>query len=165
MNGTSEREGNGRGDAIVIRRAEERDVPAIAAIFAQDKLGGHGDTADPEALPSYLAAFRRIAASPNETLNVVERDGEVVATFQMLLTTTLSGRGSSSLIIQAVNTRPDCRGRGIGERMMRHCIAEGERLGASFLQLTSNAVRTDAHRFYERLGFSRSHLGFKLTLK
>jgi hypothetical protein len=29
------------------------------------------------------------------------------------------------------------------------------------VQLTSNKKRTDAHRFYERLGFSRSHEGFK----
>lgn len=33
------------------------------------------------------------------------------------------------------------------------------------VQLTSNAARKDAHRFYERLGFAQSHLGFKLKLK
>jgi hypothetical protein len=32
------------------------------------------------------------------------------------------------------------------------------------VQLTSNKVRTDAHRFYEKLGFTKSHEGFKLTL-
>lgn len=33
------------------------------------------------------------------------------------------------------------------------------------VQLTSNAACKDAHRFYERLGFAQSHLGFKLKLK
>ena len=37
--------------------------------------------------------------------------------------------------------------------------------GMRLVQLTSNAVRTDAHRFYERLGFSPSHIGFKMKLK
>jgi hypothetical protein len=32
------------------------------------------------------------------------------------------------------------------------------------VQLTSQKRRTDAHRFYERLGFARSHDGFKLML-
>ena len=37
-------------------------------------------------------------------------------------------------------------------------------LGASIVTLTSDASRTDAHRFYERLGFFRSHHGFRMIL-
>ena len=32
------------------------------------------------------------------------------------------------------------------------------------MQLTSNASREDAHRFYERLGYAPSHIGFKKPL-
>jgi hypothetical protein len=32
------------------------------------------------------------------------------------------------------------------------------------VQLTSDNSRADAHRFYERLGFVASHVGFKLAL-
>jgi GNAT superfamily N-acetyltransferase len=49
--------------------------------------------------------------------------------------------------------------------MMRHAIAEARERGAKKVRLTSNAVRNDAHRFYERLGFARSHFGFHLPLK
>ena len=38
-------------------------------------------------------------------------------------------------------------------------VAEARDRGAKKVRLTSNAVRTDAHRFYERLGFVRSHFG------
>lgn len=150
---------------IDIRQAVEEDVPAIAAILAGDTVGGHGDTADPVALPDYLKAFRRIAASTSERLYVAERGGEVVATFQTLVTTTLSGRGSSSMIIEAVHTRPDCRGQGIGAEMIRFCLANAEQSDMRLVQLTSNAARKDAHRFYERLGFTASHIGFKIKLK
>lgn len=34
-------------------------------------------------------------------------------------------------------------------------------VGARMVQLTSDASRTAAHAFYERLGFARSHIGFK----
>lgn len=150
---------------ITIREARRQDVTAIAAILAADTLGGHGDTTDPDALPGYLAAFDRIALCPNETLYVAERNGEVVATCQTLVTTTLSGRGGSSMIVETVFTRPDCRGQGIGAEMIRHCIEEAKRQGMRLVQLTSNVARKDAHRFYERLGFAQSHLGFKLKLK
>jgi hypothetical protein len=33
------------------------------------------------------------------------------------------------------------------------------------VQLTSNNARSDAHRFYERLGFVPSHVGFKMLLE
>jgi Predicted acetyltransferase len=149
---------------ILIRTARADDVPAIAAMFSSDSLGGHGDTADPAALPLYVAAFERIAASPNDTLYVAEVDGEVVGTFQTTFVTTLTGRGSSSLIVEAVHTRHDRRGAGIGAAMLAHAIEEGRRRGVRLVQLTSNLARTDAHRFYERLGFVRSHAGFKMKL-
>ena len=37
-------------------------------------------------------------------------------------------------------------------------------LGANLVQLTSDAARTNAHRFYTRLGFVDSHIGFKYQL-
>lgn len=152
-------------DKLVIRPAVRDDVAAIAALFASDALGGHGDTDDPAALPDYLAAFDWIAASPDNTLWVAERAGEIVGTFQTTLVRAMTGRGGASLIIEAVHTRTDRRGGGIGAAMIRHAIEEGRRRGVHLIQLTSNAARTDAHRFYERLGFVGSHLGFKMKLR
>lgn len=151
--------------SVQIREATENDLEAIVSLFADDPLGGHGDTTDPEALPNYRAAFRKIAASPYETLYVAELDGEVVGTFQTMVATTLTARGSSSLIIEAVQTRADMRGRGIGAAMIVFAIERASETGMRLVQLTSNAVRKDAHRFYERLGFAPSHIGFKLKLK
>jgi GNAT superfamily N-acetyltransferase len=47
---------------------------------------------------------------------------------------------------------------------MNWAIREGWRTGCYRLQLTSNKGRTDAHRFYRRLGFAASHEGMKLEL-
>ncbi|MCB1427390.1 MAG: GNAT family N-acetyltransferase [Zhengella sp.] len=152
------------GTAVTIRPATRADVPAIVALFADDVLGGHGDTADPAALPDYLAAFDRIAASPCDTLFVAELDGRIVGTFQVTLTTAMTGRGRPVLTIEAVQTAAAMRGQGIGAAMVRHAVGEGRKAGARLVQLMSNKTRADAHRFYERLGFARSHEGFKLKL-
>jgi GNAT superfamily N-acetyltransferase len=150
---------------IVVRQARPQDLPALVALFAADALGGHGDTIDPEAFPDYVRAFAAIEASPDQALYVAECGGEVVGTFQMMVTTTLTGRGSSAMIIEAVQARADMRGQGIGARMIEFAIAEAKGRGVRLVQLTSNAIRKDAHRFYERLGFKPSHLGFKMALK
>ncbi|KPF43051.1 GNAT family N-acetyltransferase [Rhizobium sp. AAP43] len=148
-----------------IREATENDLTAIIALFAADDLGGHGDTTDPEALPHYQAAFGRISRSSNETLYVATLAGAVVGTFQTMITTTLTAKGASSMIIEAVQTRADMRGRGIGAAMIAFAVETARSLDMRLVQLTSNATRKDAHRFYERLGFQPSHIGFKIKLK
>lgn len=150
---------------ITIRPAREEDLAAIVALLAADDIGGHGDTTDETARADYLDAFRTLQQTPRETLYVAECEGEIVGTFQTLLTTTLTGRGATSMIVEAVQTRADMRGRGIGGQMIGFCLEEARRLGLRQVQLTSNAARTDAHRFYERLGFAKSHFGFKYKLK
>ncbi|MCR5859877.1 GNAT family N-acetyltransferase [Mesorhizobium sp. J428] len=150
---------------LLIRAAGRDDVPALVALFADDALGGHDDTADPSALPDYLAAFDWIAANPTNAIFVAEIDGEVVGTFQTILGRSLSGRGAMHLTVAAVQTRADMRGRGIGTAMRRFAIERAGVLGASKVKLTSNASRTDAHRFYRRLGFAQSHAGFTLSLR
>ncbi|UVD58382.1 GNAT family N-acetyltransferase [Rhizobium sp. Pop5] len=150
---------------LLIRGARRDDLPALVALFAADALGGHRDTTDPEAFPEYVRAFAAIEASPDQTLYVAEHGGEVVGTFQTMVTTSLTGRGSSAMIIEAVQTRADMRRQGIGALMIEFAIAEAKGRGIRLVQLTSNVVRRDAHRFYERRGFKPSHLGFKMALK
>lgn len=150
---------------VTIRRAREADLPSLIGLFAADDIGGHGDTTDEAAYDDYLRAFHAIDASHNEQLFVAELSGEVVGTFQIMFSRTLTGRGSLSMIIEAVQTRADLRGRGIGAAMIQSAIEEARRHDCRLVALTSNAARTDAHRFYERLGFAKSHAGFKMKLK
>jgi GNAT superfamily N-acetyltransferase len=155
---------SGAANKLTIRLASRDDIPALVALFAADDLGGHGDTTDPAMLPAYKAAFESIAASPRDALYVAELAGEVVGTFQTTLITSLPARGASNLTIEAVQTRADMRGRGIGTEMIRHAIEQGRAANVRLVQLMSNNHRVDAHRFYVRLGFRRSHAGFKMKL-
>ncbi len=151
-------------DDAVIREAGRQDIRALMALFADDAIGGHGDTAEETAYPEYLAAFERISASSCDRLYVAEIAGEIVGTFQTTLTPMMSGRGRVVMTIEAVQTRADMRGRGIGAAMIHHAIETALEAGAGVVQLSSNRKREAAHRFYERLGFARSHHGFKMKL-
>ncbi|MCC3268327.1 GNAT family N-acetyltransferase [Arthrobacter gengyunqii] len=72
--------------------------------------------------------------------------------------------GASRLLVGAVRVDAGLRGNGLGSAMMAWAVEEGRRRGASMVQLTSDRARDSAHRFYERLGFTPSHVGFKLFL-
>ena len=56
------------------------------------------------------------------------------------------------------------RGQGVGGALIADAEARARAAGCALLQLTSNATRDDALRFYERQGFTPSHIGFKKLL-
>ncbi|MGO4599253.1 GNAT family N-acetyltransferase [Terrabacter sp. 2RAF25] len=148
--------------SLVIRRATRDDVDAIVAMLADDPLGaGREDVADTQA---YAAAYDRVAADPGQHLVVAERDGAVVGTLQLSVIPGLSRRGATRTIIEGVRVADGERGSGLGTELVTWAVDESRRLGAGLVQLTSDASRTDARRFYERLGFVASHVGFKLRL-
>ena len=149
---------------VTLRRATREDVPAIVALHAADALGGHGDSADPDDLPVYLAAFDRMAASGTDRLFVACLGDAVVGTYQISFSQSLTHHGRLRAIVEAVQVSAAVRSRGIGAAMMRHAEDEARTAGAGVVELTSNRRRTAAHRFYERLGFIQSHLGFKKAI-
>ncbi|AZM47220.1 GNAT family N-acetyltransferase [Streptomyces sp. WAC 06738] len=147
---------------LAIRRATAADVPAIVAMLADDPLGATRETPDDPA--PYEDAFVRIDADPGQHLVVAERDGRVVGTVQLTVIPGLSRRGATRALIEAVRVHREERGGGLGTQLIEWAVEEARRRGCAVVQLTSDATRTDAHRFYERLGFAASHVGFKRML-
>ncbi|HVW93422.1 MAG TPA: GNAT family N-acetyltransferase, partial [Devosia sp.] len=113
---------------------------------------------------AYQAALAAINADPNQELIVAELDGTPVGTFQLSYIPGLMRQGMWRGQIESVHVSPDRRSKGIGGEMMRWAIERCRARGCGLVQLTSNKSRTDAHRFYNRLGFAQTHEGFKLFL-
>ncbi|WP_433803864.1 N-acetyltransferase family protein [Actinomycetospora sp. CA-084318] len=151
---------------IVLRRAAADDVPALAALFGADPVSAaRGDSGEGD-LTDYEQAFAGIDADPAQLLVVAtEGDpGQVVGTLQLSFLPGLARRGAWRGQIEAVHVAASQRGRGVGAWMIRWAVEESRRRGCGLVQLTSAVERTDAHRFYERLGFTASHVGFKQAL-
>jgi ADP-ribose pyrophosphatase YjhB (NUDIX family)/GNAT superfamily N-acetyltransferase len=145
-----------------LRRARREDVADIVALIANDQLGATRE--DPGDLAAYLGAFAAIDADPAHSLVVAERDGRVVGTLQLSIIPGLARRGALRGQLEAVRVAEGQRGQGLGEAMVRWAVEESRRRGCALVQLTTDKSRTDAHRFYERLGFERTHEGMKLRL-
>ena len=145
-----------------VRRAVHEDVPAIVRLLADDPLGAQRE--DLGDLTAYLSAFERIDADPAHELVVLDDDGTVVGTLQLTLLPGLSRRGATRAQVEGVRVASTHRGGRLGEVLVQWAVDEARRRGAGLVQLTTDASRTDAHRFYERLGFAASHVGMKLPL-
>lgn len=135
----------------------------MIALLADDPISAaRGDVASADDHDAYAAALTDILAEPSNDLLVVELDGLVIATLQLTSIPGMARRGSRRLLVEAVRVRSDLRSSGVGSTVMRWVAeAAAPALGSALVQLTSDAARTDAHRFYERLGYTGSHVGFK----
>ncbi|MFZ3498892.1 GNAT family N-acetyltransferase [Streptomyces sp. 5.8] len=147
---------------LLIRSATEEDLPEIVAMLADDPLGATRES--PEDLAPYATALKRLTDDPHQHVVVAVRAGRVVGTLQLTIVPGLSRKGSTRSIIEGVRVHADERGSGLGTRFIEWAIEQSRAENCQLVQLTSDVTRTDAHRFYERLGFTASHVGFKLQL-
>ena len=154
------------GDSnFVLRRAQRGDLVGLVALIAADSLRAAEETPDPDGAEPYERAFEAIDADAAQTLTVLEAaDGRVVGTMQLTVIPGLARRGAMRMQIEAVRVAEELRGLGLGSAMIEWAVGHAREQGVSLVQLTSDARRADAHRFYERLGFAASHVGFKLFL-
>jgi GNAT superfamily N-acetyltransferase len=147
----------------VVRAATESDLPRVAELMNLGGVTGRAPRETPDDLEPYRRALRDIEDGSGGVL-VAELGGEVVGVCQLIVFRHLQARGGLCAEIESVHVHPMHRSCGIGTMLMRAVMKRAQALGCYRVQLTSNEVRHDAHRFYERLGFTPSHSGFKLAL-
>ncbi|WP_404960778.1 GNAT family N-acetyltransferase [Streptomyces sp. 147326] len=156
---------------MTFRNATRRDLPAVLALLADED-----QVLDPASIvvgEAHERAFAAIEADPRNEMLVLtdgadetdETDEVVLGCLQLTYVPGLGQNGQERAVVEAVRVRADRRGAGLGAELMRLAVERARERGCGLVQLTSSKRRTAAHRFYERLGFARSHEGFKLQLK
>ncbi len=146
---------------VTFRPATRADVAAVVALLQDDTLGA---TREGLALADYLAAFDRMTAEAANHLIVGHLASRVIATYQITYISGLSLRAARRAQIESVRVAGDLRGQGIGRQMIEDAVARAKTAGCGLVQLTMNTLRTDSARFYEALGFTPSHIGYKRSL-
>jgi GNAT superfamily N-acetyltransferase len=149
---------------LTYRDATPADLGFIVRLIVDDNVVATNDEPDRPDHPRYLAAFEAIAADRNQRLIIAELDGRSVGTLQLTFIPGINRLGEWRCLIEAVHIAPTYRNLGLGSEMIGWAIEQARARGCGTVQLTSNKKRLDAHRFYERLGFKKSHEGFKLSL-
>ncbi|SPH17462.1 Aminoalkylphosphonate N-acetyltransferase [Defluviimonas aquaemixtae] len=162
--------GNEESEGIILmgepryRRATAADQRAIVAMLSDDVLGASRENALPAVDDCYQDAFAEIDADPNQFLCVVENEQQIVGTLHLTFIPGFSRNGTKRGQIEAVRIASDRRGGKLGEAMFAWAISECRARRGSFAQLTTDKARPDAHRFYDRLGFEPTHIGYKLKI-
>lgn len=129
-----------------VRRAEAGDCATLAVLIGQ--LGYEATAAEVAARLGTMNAEGRLVL-------VAERDGAVIGCLSTSVMRVLHrpapvGRISMMVVDEAL------RSRGIGAALVRAAEQALAAQGCYMIEVTSQVRRTEAHRFYERLGYERT---------
>lgn len=136
--------------SITIRRASPADRETIYAMICDlentilDRKG-------------FDHAFELNIASTHISYFLAEWDGQPVGLMSCHIQPLLHHAGLVSEI-QEMYVKPEFRSRHIGKVLMAHVAGYAKGEGAIQIEVTSRATREQAHRFYQREGFEKSHV-------
>ncbi len=96
---------------------------------------------------------------------VAEDDGGIAGALVLAIVENITRKGTPYAIIENVVVDDAARGKRHGEALIEAAVEEARQAGCYKVSLTSNKRRSDAHRFYERLGFVQTHEAFRIDLE
>jgi ribosomal protein S18 acetylase RimI-like enzyme len=146
-------------ESVSIRPARREDVAAIVAMLADDRLGSARERVEDPLPAAYYEAFARVERDENLQLVVAESESRVIGCLQLAILPGISSQGGMRGLLEDVRVASDCRSRGIGEQLVQWAVTEAKARGCNLVELLTHQTRTDAQRFYKRLGFTSSHVG------
>jgi ribosomal protein S18 acetylase RimI-like enzyme len=144
---------------VKIRAAEPRDLDRLLELYSLLE-GPYGKVRHPNGEAHDL--FTRVLLDPNQETLVAEVYDEVAGTLVLAVLPNLAHGGAPYAVVENVVVDEEYRGEGVGRALVREAMRRARRAGAYKLALCSNAERTEAHGFYESLGFEASHVGFEV---
>ena len=155
------------GTRIEIRGAVVADTEALVELLAGGALTVPETRPGPGVdLNAYRAAVAEIVSSPSSDIlvAVAVAGGRVVGMCQLITFRHLQAQGGLCAELESVHVSAEHRSGGIGGLLVEAAVRRASDAGCYRVQLTSNAERTDAQRFYQRHGFVPTHVGYKRIL-
>ncbi len=147
---------------IKYKTASAADIQKIIELLIDDDLGKTRENLSN--MEPYYKAFADIEKDPNQHLMLMLLNKKIIGTFHLTIMPSLGRAGSKRANIESVRIDKNFRGQKFGEQMMAEAIRIAKENGAVIVQLTTDKLRIDAQRFYERLGFVASHVGMKIRV-
>ena len=140
---------------LLIRPAQAGDVAILHHMMSD---------LENELLPeeSFTTIFLKNLADDRVGYFIAESSGEAVGMVSCHVQLLLH-HAAPIAEIQEMYVKPGLRSQRIGQQLLEAVKLFARQRGAGQLEVASNQIRADAHRFYEREGFQKTH--YKLVRK
>ena len=147
-------------DEVQIRPAVQDDLSRILELY--DQLGG--GQYPPPSLERARDIFAKMSDYPNFKIYVATLSGRIVGTVSLITMEAISHSGIPHALLESLVVDQSIRGGGVGKKLTAYAMDRCRDAGCWKLCLSSNLARTDAHAFYEKLGFTQQGLSFYVEI-
>lgn len=144
---------------MTIAPVEADDLPELARLY-EELVAVEID------LRKMREIYGKIAANPNQVVFAARDDhNRLVGSVMGVACDDIIGACRPFLVVENMIVSQNCRGQGVGRKLMEHIEAWGRERNCYFSMLTSMAHRKDAHKFYASMGYDPANVqGFKKYL-
>ncbi|MFW5432897.1 GNAT family N-acetyltransferase [Paenibacillus apiarius] len=134
---------------MLIRKLNVEDVTQLAGLYAEldDR---------PTNVEKMAARLARLNDDPDYLfLGTADENGKLLGSVMGIICEDLTGDCQPFMVVENVIVAAEAHGQGIGMKLMNRLEEFARERDCHVMMLMSNVKREGAHRFYERLGFSR----------
>ena len=147
---------------LKVRLARAADLPALIQLYRE--LHAADPSYRSPSIAEMRKAFGAIRRNRDHRILIAEAEHQPIGSLHVLIFRHLGHGFRPAAVIENVVVAGAHRSKGIGEAMMAEADRIARRHRCYKMSLTTNRRRTRAHRFYERLGWRRSHHGYSVCL-
>ncbi|WP_019424184.1 GNAT family N-acetyltransferase [Paenibacillus sp. OSY-SE] len=134
---------------MLIRKLKVEDVTQLAVLYAEldDR---------PINVEKMTTRLTRLNDDPDYLfLGAAGENGKLLGSVMGIICEDLTGDCQPFMVVENVIVTAEAHGQGIGMKLMSRLEEFARERNCHVMMLMSNVKREGAHRFYERLGFSR----------
>ena len=108
--------------------------------------------------------YEEVKDDVNYETYVAEADGRVVGLVTTVVTKSIEFPKDGYTKVNGLAVLPEYQGRGIGRKLLETVEARAAERGAGHIVLASGMQRTEAHKFYECVGYKKTSFWFRKNL-
>lgn len=140
---------------LIIEKLKKEDIPELLRLYEQ--LGPFKSC-----LSESVKAYEETVNNDDYLLLAAKESGEIVGS---MLGICCRGVAMPFLVVEDVIVKDGLRGKEIGRKLMESLDEFAKSKKCAYSILVSSGFRTGAHKFYEKLGFTDSVMGFRKWYK
>ncbi len=141
---------------IIIKKASKNDIPVALGLLYELERPRPQNNSEAEQFENKVKKYMN---DTDKQILVAKLDGNVIGVVSIMFLARLN-RKTSEMYIPELVIAKNYQSKGIGKKIIGHCVEIAIKKKCYRIRLESGNQRTNSHEFYRKIGFEQTSLSF-----